>query len=89
MSDFWQLFTALAKRAKRASAQYRNKAYVDAYNELLMHVVIHAPSGSYFAPPEMVEALKMWSRWDEMTELDLALAIEATKAVLAKAGADE
>ena len=32
-------------------------------------------------------ALKLWARWDEMTEAELALAIETTTAVLAKAGA--
>ena len=32
-------------------------------------------------------ALKLWARWDEMTEAELALALEATTAVLAKAGA--
>ena len=31
-------------------------------------------------------ALKLWARWDEMTEAELALALEATTAVLAKAG---
>ena len=32
-------------------------------------------------------ALKLWARWDEMTEAELALAIQATTAALAKAGA--
>ena len=31
-------------------------------------------------------ALKLWARWDEMTEAELALAIEATTTALAKAG---
>ena len=32
-------------------------------------------------------ALKLWARWDEMTEAELALALETTTAALAKAGA--
>ena len=32
-------------------------------------------------------ALKLWARWDEMTEAELALALEATTTALAKAGA--
>ena len=31
-------------------------------------------------------ALKLWARWDEMTEAELALALEATTTALAKAG---
>ena len=31
-------------------------------------------------------ALKLWARWDEMTEAELAIALEATAAALAKAG---
>ena len=37
------------------------------------------------AAPDMYEALKMWSRWDYMTELELSMALEATAAALAKA----
>jgi len=39
------------------------------------------------AAPELAEALKLWARWDEMTEAELALALETTTAALAKAGA--
>lgn len=39
------------------------------------------------AAPELVEALKLWARWDDMTEAELAFAIQATTAALAKAGA--
>ena len=38
------------------------------------------------AAPDMYEALKMWSRWDDMTALELSMALEATAAALAKAG---
>jgi hypothetical protein len=38
------------------------------------------------AAPELAEALKLWARWDEMTEAELAIALEATAAALAKAG---
>ena len=38
------------------------------------------------AAPELAEALKLWARWDEMTEAELALALETTTAALAKAG---
>ena len=39
------------------------------------------------AAPELAEALKLWARWNEMTEAELALALEATTTALAKAGA--
>ena len=32
-------------------------------------------------------ALKLWARWNDMTEAELALALETTTAALAKAGA--
>lgn len=38
------------------------------------------------AAPELVEALKLWARWNDMTEAELAIALEATTAALAKAG---
>lgn len=38
------------------------------------------------AAPELAEALKLWARWDDMTEAELALALEATTTALAKAG---
>ena len=38
------------------------------------------------AAPELAEALKLWARWDDMTEAELALALDATTAALAKAG---
>jgi hypothetical protein len=31
-------------------------------------------------------ALKLWARWNDMTEAELALALEATAAALTKAG---
>jgi len=34
----------------------------------------------------MGKSLKLWARWDEMTEAELALALEATAAALTKAG---
>lgn len=37
------------------------------------------------AAPELVEALKLWARWNDMTEAELAIALEATTAALAKA----
>lgn len=39
------------------------------------------------AEPELVEALKLWARWNDMTEAELAFAIQATTAALAKAWA--
>jgi len=39
------------------------------------------------AAPDVREELKRWARWDEMTEAELALALETTTAALAKAGA--
>lgn len=38
------------------------------------------------AAPELAEALKLWARWNDMTEAELAIALEATTAALAKAG---
>jgi hypothetical protein len=48
---------------------------------------MHPDARLIAAAPELVEALKLWARWDDMTEAELAIALEATTAALAKAGA--
>lgn len=44
-------------------------------------------NGLRIAMNDARSALKLWSRWDDMTGAELALALEATTAALAKAGA--
>lgn len=51
---------------------------IDPWSEMNAHKIA--------AAPELAEALKLWARWDDMTEAELAFAIHATTAALAKAG---
>lgn len=51
---------------------------IDPWSEMNAHKIA--------AAPELVDALKLWARWDDMTEAELAFALEATTAALAKAG---
>lgn len=52
---------------------------IDPWSEMNAHKIA--------AAPELAEALKLWARWGDMTEAELAFAIQATTAALAKAGA--
>lgn len=66
------------------------EAYIKAYSELLLHVVIHAPGDAYFAPPDMVEALKFVSQFlaeGSNDPAERARAIAMIDGALIKAGA--
>ena len=85
-NDFWNEFKVIAKSAESASGSNSAQVCNDGYMRLLEYVAKHAPDRRYAAAPELVDALKLWARWDDMTEAELAFALEATTAALAKAG---
>ncbi|MBV6436788.1 MAG: hypothetical protein AELANPGJ_02060 [Anaerolineae bacterium] len=73
------LLTGVAKFAQPSAGREHHSSW--------FQVLRHPDLDLIAAAPELAEALKLWARWDEMTEAELALALETTTAALAKAGA--